>query len=217
VRLAAATYCRAIANEAHTLLQHAAIPGPYVRRHSMGGAPVRVFAQHPMRQTSRRGADRIDEPGRDRHTRARHDCHAPNAGAVSIITSSHESARFRRGLACSLVTDPVAAFPDDANAIPRTQVTVRSFQARSTRAGHAESLAQACRVTTLGSVPLIRPLARLPEDGEQKCNVSRPNCSSCSSDSQQVFADQSHTTVQFEQPAAAVGAICRWSRRFAKP
>jgi pimeloyl-ACP methyl ester carboxylesterase len=33
------------AKELHTLLQHAAIPGPYMLvGHSMGGAPVRVFA-----------------------------------------------------------------------------------------------------------------------------------------------------------------------------
>ena len=56
-----------------------------------------------------------------------------------------------------LVTGPVAGLsPDDANAYTAHSVTVRSLEAAIDEGrGMQESLAQARRVTTLGSVPLI--------------------------------------------------------------
>jgi hypothetical protein len=87
-------------------------------------------------------------------------------------------------------------------------VTVRSLEAAIDEGrGMQESLAQARRVTTLGNVPLIVLSRGLPEDGEQKWQREQTELLQLSSDSRQVFANQSHHNIQFDQPAAAVGAI----------
>src|SRR6186713_2343809 len=83
----------------------------------------------------------------------------PNAGAVSIINrflTNLLTLPARVGL-IRFVTGPVAGLsPDDANAYTAHSMTVRSLQAAIDEGrGMQESLAQARRVTTLGSVPLI--------------------------------------------------------------
>jgi hypothetical protein len=47
----------------------------------------------------------------------------------------------------------------------------------------------------------------LSEDGEQKWQLEQTQLLQLSSDSHQVFADQSHHNIQFEQPASATAAI----------
>jgi hypothetical protein len=73
-----------------------------------------------------------------------------------------------------------------------------------------ESLAQARRVTTLGSVPLIvlsRGLREGSEGEDEKWQLEQTELLQLSSDSRQVFAGQSGHNIQFDQPAGAVGAI----------
>ena len=73
-----------------------------------------------------------------------------------------------------------------------------------------EGLAQARRVTTLGSVPLIvlsRGLREGSVGADEKWQREQSELLQLSSDSRQVFADQSGHNIQFDQPAAAVGAI----------
>ncbi len=170
------------ARELHVLLQQAGIPGPYVLvGHSLGGAPVRVFA----------------------HTYA-----AEVAGVVLI--ESMNPGEVGTGLS-----------PDDANAYTAHSVTVRSLQAAIDEGrGMQESLAQARRVTTLGSVPLIvlsRGLREGSEGEDEKWQLEQSELLQLSSDSRQVFADTSGHNIQFDQPAAAVGAIVQMVEQLRQP
>ena len=70
-----------------------------------------------------------------------------------------------------------------------------------------ESLAQARRVTTLGGVPLLVLSRGVPEDGEPQWQREQTELLRLSSESHQVFADQSGHAIQLDQPAAAIGAI----------
>jgi hypothetical protein len=98
--------------------------------------------------------------------------------------------------------------PDDAKAYAAHSVTVRSLQAALDEGrGMPASLAQARRVTTLGDVPLIVLSRGLPEGDEPQWQREQTELLQLSSESHQVFADQSHHNVQFDQPAAAIGAI----------
>jgi pimeloyl-ACP methyl ester carboxylesterase len=200
------------AKELHTLLQHADIPGPYVLvGHSMGGAPVRVFAHTYAAEVA--GVVLIESmnPEEVGTPAPATTATLPDPGAVSIINkflTNLLTLPARVGLV-RLVTGPVAGLsPDDANAYTARSVTVRSLEAAIDEGrGMQESLAQARRVTTLGSLPLIVLSRGLPEDGEQKWQREQTELLQLSSDSHQVFAEHSHHNIQFEQPAAAVGAI----------
>ena len=98
--------------------------------------------------------------------------------------------------------------PDEANAYAAHPVTVRSLQAAIDEGrGVAESLAQARRVTTLGGVPLIVLSRGPPEGDEQKWQREQTELLTLSTDSRQVFADQSHHNIHFDQPASAIAAI----------
>jgi hypothetical protein len=97
-------------------------------------------------------------------------------------------------------------------------VTVRALEAAIDEGrGMQESLAQARRVTTLGSMPLIVLSRGLPEDGEQKWQREQTELLHLSSNSQQVFAEQSGHNIQFDQPAAAVGAIVQMVAQLRQP
>jgi pimeloyl-ACP methyl ester carboxylesterase len=203
------------AKELHTLLQHADIPGPYVLvGHSMGGAPVRVFAHTYAAEVA--GVVLIESMNPEAvgapapATTAR----PPDLGAVSIINkflTNLLTLPARVGLV-RFVTGPVAGLsPDDANAYTAHSVTVRSLQAAIDEGrGMQESLAQARRVTTLGSVPLIvlsRGLREGSAGEDEKWQREQSALLLLSSHSQQVFAEKSGHNIQFDQPAAAVGAI----------
>ncbi len=200
------------AKELHTLLHHAAIPGPYVLvGHSMGGAPVRVFAHTYAAEVA--GVVLIESmnPGEVGTPAPATTATPPDPGAVSITNrflTNLLTLPARVGLV-RLVTGPVAGLsPDAANAYTARSVTVGALQAAIDEGrGMQEGLAQARRVTTLGSVPLIVLSRGLPEDGEQKWQREQTELLQLSSDSRQVFADQSGHNIQFDQPVAAVGAI----------
>ena len=207
------------AKELHTLLQHAAIPGPYVLvGHSMGGAPVRVFAHTYAAEVA--GVvliESMNPEGAGTPAPAT----PPNSGAVSIVNkflTNLLTLPARVGLV-RLVTGPVAGMsPNDANTYMARSVTVGSFQAAIDEGrGMQAGLAQAHRVTTLGSVPLIVLSRGLPEDGEQKWQREQTELLHLSSNSQQVFAEQSGHNIQFDQPAAAVGAIVQMVAQLRQP
>jgi pimeloyl-ACP methyl ester carboxylesterase len=203
------------AKELHTLLQHAAIHGPYVLvGHSMGGAPVRVFAHTYPADVA--GVVLIESmnPGAVGTPVPATTATPPDPAAVSIINrllTNLLTLPARVGLV-RLVTGPVAGLsPDDANAYTAHSVTVRSLQAAIDEGrGMQESLAQARRVTTLGSVPLIvlsRGLREGSEAEDAKWQREQSALLQLSSNSRQMFAEKSGHNIQFEQPAAAVGAI----------
>jgi pimeloyl-ACP methyl ester carboxylesterase len=213
------------AKELHTLLQHAAIPGPYVLvGHSMGGAPVRVFAHTYAAEVA--GVVLIESmnPEEAGTPAPATTATPPNPGAVSIINrflTNLLTLPARVGLV-RLVSGPVAGLsPDDANAYTARSVTVRSLQAAIDEGrGMQEGLAQARRVTTLGSVPLI-VLSRGLHEGsageDEKWQREQSELLHLSSHSQQVFAEKSGHNIQFDQPAAAVGAIVQLVAQFRQP
>jgi len=148
----------------------------------------------------------------------------PDPGAVSItdrFLTNLLTLPARVGLV-RLVTGSVAGLsPDDANAYTAHSVTVRSLQAAIDEGrGMQESLAQARRVTTLGSVPLIvlsRGLREGSEGEDEKWQLEQSELLQLSSDSRQVFADTSGHNIQFDQPAAAVGAIVQMVEQLRQP
>src|SRR5215207_106820 len=184
------------AKELHILLQHAAIPGLYVLvGHSMGGAPVRVFAHTYAAEVA--GVVLIESmnPGAVDTPVPATTATPPDPRAVSIINrflTNLLTLPARIGLV-RLVTYPVAGLsPDDANAYTAHSVTAHALQAAIDEGrGMQESLAQARRITTLGTVPLIVLSRGLPEDGEQKWQREQTELLQLSSNSQQVFAEQS--------------------------
>ena len=175
------------AKELHTLLQHAAIPGPYVLvGHSMGGAPARVFAHAYAAEVA--GVVLIESmnPGAVGTPAPATTATPPNPGAVSIINrflTNLLTLPARVGLV-RFVTDPVAGLsPDDANAYTAHSVTVRSLQAAIDEGG-------ACRSVSRRRAE-SRPWAACPSSSSRAgCervararmksgNASRPNCSNC--------------------------------------
>ena len=213
------------AKELHTLLQRAAIPGPYVLvGHSMGGAPVRVFAHSYAAEVA--GVVLIESmnPGAVGTPAPATTATPPDPGALSIINRflmNLLTLPARVGL-IRLVTGSVAGLsPDDANAYTAHSVTVRALEAAIDEGrGMQASLAQARRVTTLGSVPLIvlsRGLREGSEAEDAKWQLEQSELLQLSSDSRQVFADQSGHNIQFDQPAAAVGAIVQMVAQLRQP
>jgi len=210
------------AKELHTLLQHANIPGPYVLvGHSMGGAPVRVFAHTYAAEVA--GVvliESMNPEGAGTPAPAT----PPNSGAVSIVNkflTNLLTLPARVGLV-RLVTGPVAGMsPDAANAYTARSVTVRSLQAAIDEGrGMQEGLAQARRVTTLGSVPLIvlsRGLREGSEAEDAKWQLEQSALLQLSSNSRQMFAEKSGHNIQFEQPAAAVEAIVQMVAQLRQP
>jgi pimeloyl-ACP methyl ester carboxylesterase len=200
------------ARELHVLLQQAGVPAPYVLvGHSMGGAPVRVFANTYAADVV--GVVLIESmnPGAVGTHAPTTTATPPGPSAVSItdrFLTNLLTLPARVGMV-RFVTSPVAGLsPDDASAYTAHSVTVRSLEAWIDEGrGMQESLAQARRITTLGSLPLIVLSRGLPEDGEEAWQREQTELLHLSSDSHQAFADQSHHNIQFEQPASATAAI----------
>ena len=213
------------AKELHILLQHAAIPGPYVLvGHSMGGAPVRVFAHTYAAEVA--GVVLIESMNpAEVGTPAPATTATPaDPGAVSIINTfltNLLTLPARVGL-IRFVTDPVAGLsPDDANAYTAHSVTVRSLQAAIDEGrGMQETLAQARRITTLGSLPLIvlsRGLREGSAGEDEKWQREQTELLQLSSHSQQVFAEKSGHNIQFDQPGAAATAIVQMVAQLRQP
>lgn len=148
------------ARELHVLLQQAGIRGPYVLvGHSMGGAPVRVFAHDYPAEVA--GVVLIESmnPGAVGTPVSATTATSPDSGMESITNmflTNLLTLPARVGLV-RVLTGPVAGLsPGDASAYTAHSVTVRSLQAAIDEGrGMQESLTQARRVTTLSSMPLI--------------------------------------------------------------
>jgi pimeloyl-ACP methyl ester carboxylesterase len=204
------------AQELHTLLQHARVPGPYVLvGHSLGGLPVRVFAHVFAAEVA--GVVLIDSMA---PSQATHASMAPSQATSAAPATLPPAASPISGL--SLATFPAriglvrllagpldlkaGLSPEVANAYVAFSVTPRSVQTFVDEgAGLPEGLAQAGAVTSFGAVPLI-VLSR-GRDQDQEWQRKQTELLHLSSDSQQLIADQSGHNIQLDQPAAAVGAI----------
>ena len=194
------------AQELHRLLQNAGIPGPYMLvGHSLGGLPVRVFAHKYAADVA--GVVLIDSMSPRQAKPAATNTTPPTtsqARGFSILTLPARVGLVR------LFAGPLGLKPTLSPAVQQAytafSVTPRSFQTYLDEGtGMPESFIQAGAVKTFGDVPLIVLSRGL--DPDQDWQAMQTELLQLSSDSQQLIADKSGHNIEFDQPAAAVGAI----------
>ena len=195
---------REYAKELHTLLAKANEPGPYVLvGHSMGGFTVIVYAHDYPAEVS--GLVLIDAQDLPTSNVATYQP-APKPGGTSL-----PSLLARIGLV-RLLADPLGSvenLPDgDKQAYTVYAVAPRSVQTFTDEGmGMSEGGAQARAVTSLGASPLI-VLSR-GKDQDAKHTAAQTALLQLSTNSQQLFAEQSGHPIMIEQPDAAVAAIVK--------
>lgn len=195
---------REYAKELHTLLTKANEPGPYVLvGHSMGAFTVIVYAHdYPAEVSGLVLVDAQDLPTSDAATYQP----APKPGGTSL-----PSLLARIGL-MRLLAVPLGSVENlpegDKQAYTAFAVAPRSVQTFMNEGmGMSEGGAQARAVTSLGALPLI-VLSR-GKDQDAKHTAAQTDLLQFSTDSQQIFADQSGHPIMIEQPDAAVAAIVK--------
>ena len=191
------------AKELHTLLQNANVPGPYVLvGHSLGGTTVRVFVSEHASEVA--GVVLIDSmnPGQATQPQTQSDSQSQ--------PFSLQAALARFGIARLIVKLPVIASMVEAGQEAYYPLFVRpqSLQTSANELGGVPaSLAQTDAVKTFGDLPLIVLTARL------NTNPGWPQWQKelleLSSNSQQLFAENSGHTIQADEPEAAVAAILK--------
>jgi pimeloyl-ACP methyl ester carboxylesterase len=194
------------AQELHTLLQEARVPGPYVVvGHSLGGALVRVFAHDYPAEVA--GVVLIESMNPS--------AVEPSAAVAPPPTDLPSSDDWiltfpaRVGL-LRLLAGPLGLSaglsPEVANTYVAFSVTPRHVQTTIDEGrGMPAGLAQARAIQTLGAVPVIVLSRGLEQD--QTHQAEQSELLHLSPDSQQLVADRSGHNVQIDQPEAAVGAI----------
>lgn len=199
---------REYAKELHTLLAKANEPGPYVLvGHSMGGFTVIVYAHDYPAEVS--GLVLVDAQDLPPAGAAPYQP-APKPGGASL-----PSLLARIGLV-RLLGDQLGSIknlPDgDKQAYTASAVAPRGVQAFTDEGmGMSEGGAQARAVTSLGALPLI-VLSR-GKDQDAKHTAAQIDLLKFSTDSQQLFANQSGHPIMIEQPDAAVAAIVKMVER----
>jgi pimeloyl-ACP methyl ester carboxylesterase len=176
-----------IADELHTLLQRAGIPGPYVLAgHSMGGLPVRVFAHdYPENVVGMVLIDSMNQPG-----------------AATTHTPQGEADSTGDWLLTLPARIGVARLLGDASSTPRSMQTWLD-EGR----GLPYSLAQAHAVRSFGALPLIVLSRGLKDGQDQQWQNEQIELLGLSTNSQQLFAENSGHNIELDQPQAAVAAI----------
>ncbi len=193
------------AQELHTLLHKARVPGPYVLvGHSMGGLTVRVFAHAYAAEVA--GVVLI-ESMHPRQAKPSTTATPPQAAPASRLSIYTLPARI--GL-LRLLAGPLdlksGLSPEVANAYVAFSVAPRSIQTQLDEGkGMPESFAQAGAVKIFGAVPLI-VLSR-GQDQDQDWQRMQTELLQLSSNSEQLIASKSGHNIQLDQPEAAVGAI----------
>lgn len=191
------------AKELYTLLQNAHIPGPYVMvGHSLGGLDVRLFVNdHPSDVV---GVVLVDSMNPRQVTQS------PTTESQSQPFSlSAFLARF--GIARLLVKLPALApaMPPGQEAYYPLYIRPTSLQTEANEFGGVQaSAAQAAAVKTFGDLPLIVLTAKLNYQRAdwQELQAELPQLSS---NSQQVFAENSGHNVQVDEPDTAIAAIVK--------
>ena len=195
------------AKELHTLLQNANIPGPYVMvGHSLGGASVRVFVQDYASQVA--GVVLIESMNPSQATQPY--VQAQSQSDPQSQPFSLQAALARFGIGRLLVKLPVIASSVEAGQEAYYPLYVRpqSLQtADNELGGIPASLAQAAAVKTFGDLPLIVLTGKLNDrPGWQEWQTELLQLSS---NSQQLFAQNSGHIIQSDEPEAAVAAILK--------
>lgn len=193
---------RQFALELHTLLANANVPGPYVLvGHSLGGYTIQVYANdYPAEVSGLVLIDSQDLPTSDGSTFNP----APEPGRISL-----PSLLARIGLA-RLLAGPLGSIKDlpseEKQAFEALSVTPQFAQTFFDEGrGMSEGGAQARAVTTLGDLPII-VLSR-GQDQNAKHTTAQARLLQLSTNSQQIFADQSGHSIMIDQPEVAVEAI----------
>jgi pimeloyl-ACP methyl ester carboxylesterase len=193
------------AKELHTLLQNANVPGPYVMvGHSLGGTSVRVFVSEHASEVA--GIVLIDSMNPGQATQPHVQAQSQSDPRSQPFSLQAALARF--GIGRLIVKLPVIASSVEAGQEAYYPLFVRpqSLQTSANELrGVPASLAQADAVKTFGDLPLIVLTARL------NTNPGWPQWQKelleLSSNSQQLFAENSSHTIQADKPEAAVAAI----------
>lgn len=195
-----------LAEELHTLLQNANIPGPYIMvGHSMGGLDVLVFADNYSSEVA--GIVLIESMKPKQSTLS------PEVLAQSESRSqpfSFQAALARFGIARLLVKVPAIApsMPAGQEAYYPRYIRPQSLQTTDNEAQALPiSLAQAATVKSFGNLPLIVLTGKLNTGpGWQEWQTELLQLSS---NSQHLFAENSGHIIQFDEPDAAIGAIVK--------
>jgi pimeloyl-ACP methyl ester carboxylesterase len=195
---------REYAKELHTLLIKANEHGPYVLvGHSMGGFTVIVYAHdYPDEVSGLVLVDSQDLPDSNIATYSP----APKPGGTLL-----PAFLARIGLV-RLLGGPLGSVEDlpdgDKQAYTAFAVAPRGVQTFTDEGrGMSEGGAQAKAVTSLGTLPLI-VLSR-GKDQDAKHIAAQTALLQLSTNSQQLFAEQSGHTIHIDQPEAAIAAIVK--------
>ena len=195
------------ARELHTLLQKANIPGPYVMvGHSLGGLPVRLFAHEYASDVA--GVVLIESMNPSRF----------NATSEEVLSQSRSQSQpfsfgallSRLGIARLLVKLPWIAPRVLANddAYYSRYIRTQSMQATTNESqGMPASGEEAAAVQSFGDLPLIVVTGRLNNNGNWQ--EWQKELLQLSSNSQQIYAENSGHNVQIDEPQTAVAAILK--------
>jgi pimeloyl-ACP methyl ester carboxylesterase len=188
------------AKELHTLLQNANVPGPYVMvGHSLGGFIVRIFAHDYASEVA--GVVLVDSMNPKQVTES--------LSNRLALFSSLEAALARVGVGRLLLKLGILpSVPPGEEAYYPLFVRPQSFQTTANEyRGLPDSAAQAAAVTSFGDLPLIVLTAKLND------NPGWPEWQTelleLSSNSQQLFAENSGHVIQDDEPDAAIDAILK--------
>ena len=193
------------ARELHTLLQNANVPGPYILvGHSLGGLPVRVFVHEYASEVA--GVVLIESMNPNRFNRTSPDVLSQSRSQSQPFSFGAVLARF--GVARLLVKLPFIAPHVSANdnAYYSRYIRTQSLQATTDESqGMPASGEEASAVQSFGDLPLIVLTGRLNSDGSWQ--EWQKELLQLSSNSRQVFAENSGHNVQLDEPNAAIEAI----------
>jgi pimeloyl-ACP methyl ester carboxylesterase len=188
------------AKELHTLLQNANVPGPYVLvGHSLGGFIVRIFAHDYASEVA--GVVLVDSMNPKQVTES--------LSNRLALFSSLEAGLARVGVGRLLLKLGILpSVPPGEEAYYPLFVRPQSFQTTANEyRGLPDSAAQAAAVKSLGDLPLIVLTAKLNDNPGWP--AWQPELLQLSSNSQQLFAENSGHVIQDDEPDAAVAAILK--------
>ncbi|HJR79876.1 MAG TPA: alpha/beta hydrolase [Anaerolineales bacterium] len=193
------------AKELHTLLQHANVQGPYVMvGHSLGGLGVRVFIHDYASEIA--GVVLIESMNPKQLTQPPTKVQSQSESRSQPFSLQAALARF--GVVRLLVKLPGIApsVPPNEEAYYPLYVRPQSLQATTNESqGMPAAGVEASAVKTFGDLPLIILTARLHNTpGWQDWQTELLQLSS---NSLQLFAENSDHNIQVEEPDAAVASI----------
>jgi pimeloyl-ACP methyl ester carboxylesterase len=194
------------ANELHTLLQNANLPGPFVLvGHSLGGLPVRVFTgQYPEEVA---GVVLIESmfPGQGGH--ASTEANTQVSSQTRTFSLIPIMSRFGVVRVLSSLLGAADSTPAEKTSFGYS-VSPKFVQAAVDElSGIPASLVQAEAVKSFGDIPLIVLTRGLNQDPGWLAGQAR--LLQLSTNSQPIFAEQSDHNIELEQPDAADGAILK--------